>query len=63
MLHTDYPFPRCSQSILSVLMDNLKDRKLDDYYQVEEELMNKKSVTRPVIDVLRDADAGGPLDR
>lgn len=44
-------------------MDHLKDRKLDDYYQVEEELMNKKSVTRPVLDMLRSDEAGTKLDR
>jgi hypothetical protein len=49
--------------MLGELMDNLRDRKLDDYYQTEEELMNKKALTRPILDLLRDPEAGTALDR
>ena len=51
------------QTMLGELMDNLRERKLDDYYQAEEELMNKKALTRPVQELLADADAGTALDR
>ncbi|EGD75897.1 hypothetical protein PTSG_00606 [Salpingoeca rosetta] len=50
-------------NILTSLMKSIEDRKLDDYYQLEEEVMNNKSLSRPVLELLKDEDAGTVMDR
>ncbi|EDQ88702.1 uncharacterized protein MONBRDRAFT_32644 [Monosiga brevicollis MX1] len=50
-------------SLLTSIMDNLSSRKLDEYFQTEEEVMNKKTVSIPVLDMLKNPEAGTLEDR
>eukprot|EP00051_Salpingoeca_urceolata_P031156 m.10522 g.10522 ORF g.10522 m.10522 type:complete len:632 (-) comp3809_c0_seq1:25-1920(-) len=50
-------------TLLTTVVDHLKERQLDSYYEMEEEIMNGKKLSRPLIELLSDPAAGTPEDR
>jgi hypothetical protein len=50
-------------TLLTAVMTQLGERHLDAYYEMEEEIMNKKKLSRQVLDLLSDPEAGMPEDR
>eukprot|EP00048_Salpingoeca_helianthica_P016594 m.233165 g.233165 ORF g.233165 m.233165 type:complete len:626 (-) comp19003_c0_seq1:62-1939(-) len=48
-------------NLLTRIMEQLKDRQLDVFYEVEEEIMNKKTPSKPVLEILRQS--GNPQDK
>eukprot|EP00052_Salpingoeca_macrocollata_P015390 m.122607 g.122607 ORF g.122607 m.122607 type:complete len:638 (-) comp19669_c0_seq1:54-1967(-) len=50
-------------NMLTEVMSKLGARHLDSYYEMEEEIMNKKKLSKPLLELLSDPEAGTPDDR
>ncbi|XP_071963564.1 sec1 family domain-containing protein 1-like isoform X1 [Antedon mediterranea] len=50
-------------NLATSLLDKIKARKLDVYFEVEERLMTKMSLDKPLMDIISDVDAGTPEDK
>ncbi|XP_022095656.1 sec1 family domain-containing protein 1-like [Acanthaster planci] len=50
-------------NVATALLDQIKARKLDVYFELEEKLMSKQSLDKSLMDVITDPDAGTPDDK
>ncbi|XP_071787195.1 sec1 family domain-containing protein 1-like [Asterias amurensis] len=50
-------------NVATALLDQIKARKLDVYFELEEKLMSKQSLDKSLMDVITDPDAGSPEDK
>ena len=49
--------------LLSAVMELIKSRRLDAFYELEEEILNKKTLSRPILEVLSDGELENPRDK
>lgn len=49
--------------IATSILDFIKSRRLDSFFELEEKIMSKLTLDRPLIDVLRDPEFGNPEDK
>ncbi|XP_002732351.1 sec1 family domain-containing protein 1-like [Saccoglossus kowalevskii] len=50
-------------NIASAVLDHIKARKLDIYFEMEEKLMGKSSLDKSILDMINDPDAGTAEDK
>lgn len=50
-------------TIATTILDYIKARKLDEYFEMEEKLMSKASIDKSLMDFISDPDAGTPDDK
>ncbi|XP_072169857.1 sec1 family domain-containing protein 1-like [Diadema setosum] len=50
-------------NVATALLDHIKARKLDVYFELEEKLMSKQTLDKSLMDVISDPDAGTPEDK
>ncbi|XP_074640087.1 sec1 family domain-containing protein 1-like [Tubulanus polymorphus] len=50
-------------NIATALLDHIKMRKLDLYFEMEEKLMSKATLDKSLIDIISDPEAGTPEDK
>uniref|UniRef100_A0A8C5HVM5 Sec1 family domain-containing protein 1 n=2 Tax=Gouania willdenowi TaxID=441366 RepID=A0A8C5HVM5_GOUWI len=50
-------------NVATAVLDHIKSRKLDVYFEFEEKLMGKSTLDKSLLDVISDPDAGMPEDK
>ncbi|KAI6657600.1 hypothetical protein LOD99_343 [Oopsacas minuta] len=50
-------------NIAMTLLDNIKERKLDEYFEIEEKIMTRSTIDKGVLDIIRNPQAGVELDK
>lgn len=50
-------------NIATALLEHIKQRKLDNYFEMEERLMSKATLSQSLMDVITDPEAGKPEDK
>lgn len=50
-------------TIATCLLDHIKKRKLDIYFEIEEKIMSRTSLEKSIMEILNDPDAGTPEDK
>ncbi|KRZ15762.1 Sec1 family domain-containing protein 1, partial [Trichinella zimbabwensis] len=50
-------------NIATAVLEQIKCRKLDVFFEAEEKIMNKQATERPVIDMIKDAECGSAEDK
>lgn len=50
-------------NVATALLEEIKARKLDMYFEMEEKLMSKQTQDRSILDVIQDPEAGKPEDK
>ena len=50
-------------TIATSLLSSIKDRKLDEYFEMEEKLMSKTTAEKSVMDFINDPEGGCPADK
>ncbi|XP_013396330.1 sec1 family domain-containing protein 1 [Lingula anatina] len=50
-------------NIATALLDQIKARKLDTYFEIEEKMMSKASLEKSLMDIITDPEAGTPEDK
>ncbi|XP_061531379.1 sec1 family domain-containing protein 1 [Phycodurus eques] len=50
-------------NVATAVLDHIKTRKLDVYFEYEEKLMSKSTLDKSLLDVVSDPDAGTPEDK
>ncbi|KRZ23099.1 Sec1 family domain-containing protein 1 [Trichinella pseudospiralis] len=50
-------------NIATAVLEQIKCRKLDVFFEAEEKIMNKQATERPVIDMIKDAECGSVEDK
>ncbi|KHJ43729.1 Sec1 family protein [Trichuris suis] len=50
-------------NIATAVLEQIKVRQLDSFFEAEEKLMNKQSTDRPVLDIIKDQNVGSPEDK
>ncbi|XP_034015687.1 LOW QUALITY PROTEIN: sec1 family domain-containing protein 1 [Thalassophryne amazonica] len=50
-------------NLATAVLDHIKSRKLDVYFEYEEKLMSKLTLDKSVLDIITDPDAGTPEDK
>ncbi|XP_008396904.1 sec1 family domain-containing protein 1-like [Poecilia reticulata] len=50
-------------NVATAVLDHIKSRKLDVYFEHEEKLMSKSTIDKSLLDVIGDPDAGTPEDK
>ncbi|KAK4324075.1 hypothetical protein Pmani_005260 [Petrolisthes manimaculis] len=50
-------------SIAMALLNNIKSRKLDVFFEAEEKIMGRATLERPLLEIIRDSEVGSPLDK
>lgn len=50
-------------NVATALLEEIKARKLDMYFEMEEKLMSKQTQDRSILDVIQDPEAGRPEDK
>lgn len=50
-------------TIATTILDYIKARKLDEYFEMEEKLMSKASIDKSIMDFISDPEAGTPDDK
>lgn len=49
--------------IATTILNSIKSRRLDSFFETEEKIMSKLALDRPLIDVLKDSEFGQPEDK
>lgn len=49
--------------IATNILNSIKSRRLDSFFEIEEKIMSKLTLDRPLIDVLKDSEFGQPEDK
>ncbi|KAF3700715.1 Sec1 family domain-containing protein 1 SLY1 -like protein [Channa argus] len=50
-------------NVATAVLDHIKSRKLDLYFEYEEKLMSKSTLDKSLLDIISDPDAGTPEDK
>ncbi|MED6291042.1 Sec1 domain containing protein 1 [Characodon lateralis] len=50
-------------NVATAVLDHIKSRKLDVYFEYEEKLMSKSNTDKSLLDIISDPDAGTPEDK
>uniref|UniRef100_A0AAR2JP43 Sec1 family domain-containing protein 1 n=1 Tax=Pygocentrus nattereri TaxID=42514 RepID=A0AAR2JP43_PYGNA len=50
-------------NVATAVLDHIKSRKLDVYFEYEEKLMSKSTMDKSLLDIISDPDAGTPEDK
>uniref|UniRef100_A0A668S5G8 Sec1 family domain-containing protein 1 n=1 Tax=Oreochromis aureus TaxID=47969 RepID=A0A668S5G8_OREAU len=50
-------------NVATAVLDHIKSRKLDVYFEFEEKLMSKSTLDKSLLDIISDPDAGTPEDK
>ncbi|XP_017295893.1 sec1 family domain-containing protein 1 isoform X1 [Kryptolebias marmoratus] len=50
-------------NVATAVLDHIKSRKLDVYFEYEEKLMSKSALEKSLLDIISDPDAGTPEDK
>ncbi|XP_077586863.1 sec1 family domain-containing protein 1 [Stigmatopora nigra] len=50
-------------NVATAVLDHIKSRKLDVYFEYEEKLMSKSTLDKSLLDIIGDPDAGTPEDK
>uniref|UniRef100_A0A8D2ZHR0 Sec1 family domain containing 1 n=1 Tax=Scophthalmus maximus TaxID=52904 RepID=A0A8D2ZHR0_SCOMX len=50
-------------NVATAVLDHIKSRKLDVYFEYEEKLMSKATLDKSLLDIISDPDAGTPEDK
>uniref|UniRef100_A0A3B1JBJ3 Sec1 family domain containing 1 n=1 Tax=Astyanax mexicanus TaxID=7994 RepID=A0A3B1JBJ3_ASTMX len=50
-------------NVATAVLDHIKSRKLDVYFEYEEKLMSKSTLDKSLLDIITDPDAGTPEDK
>ncbi|KAM9777764.1 sec1 family domain-containing protein 1 [Neosynchiropus ocellatus] len=50
-------------NVATAVLDHIKSRKLDVYFEYEEKLMSKSALDKSLLDIITDPDAGTPEDK
>jgi sec1 family domain-containing protein 1 len=50
-------------NISTALLDHIKNRKLDNYFETEEKLMNKVSIEKSIMEIINDPESGTTEDK
>lgn len=50
-------------SIAMALLNSIKSRKLDVYFEMEEKIMGRTTLERPVLEIIKDPECGSPKDK
>uniref|UniRef100_A0A3Q3WY04 Uncharacterized protein n=1 Tax=Mola mola TaxID=94237 RepID=A0A3Q3WY04_MOLML len=50
-------------NVATAVLDHIKSRKLDVYFEYEEKLMSKSTLDKSLLDIISDPDAGTPEDK
>uniref|UniRef100_A0A5S6R489 Sec1 family domain containing 1 n=1 Tax=Trichuris muris TaxID=70415 RepID=A0A5S6R489_TRIMR len=50
-------------NIATAVLEQIKARQLDSFFEAEEKLMNKQSTDRAVLDIIKDQKVGSPQDK
>ncbi|XP_053291002.1 sec1 family domain-containing protein 1 [Pleuronectes platessa] len=50
-------------NVATAVLDHIKSRKLDVYFEYEEKLMSKSTLDKTLLDIISDPDAGTPEDK
>ncbi|KAM6913087.1 sec1 family domain-containing protein 1 [Xenentodon cancila] len=50
-------------NVATAVLDHIKNRKLDVYFEYEEKLMSKSTLDKSLLDIISDPDAGTPEDK
>jgi len=50
-------------NVATALLEHIKARKLDVYFETEEKLMSKSVLDKSILDIISDPDAGNPEDK
>ncbi|XP_034432413.1 sec1 family domain-containing protein 1 [Hippoglossus hippoglossus] len=50
-------------NVATAVLDHIKSRKLDVYFEYEERLMSKSTLDKTLLDIISDPDAGTPEDK
>ncbi|XP_063039802.1 sec1 family domain-containing protein 1 [Engraulis encrasicolus] len=50
-------------NVATAVLDHIKTRKLDVYFEYEEKLMSKQTLDKSLLDIISDPDAGTPEDK
>ncbi|XP_061676539.1 sec1 family domain-containing protein 1 [Syngnathoides biaculeatus] len=50
-------------NVATAVLDHIKTRKLDVYFEYEEKLMSKSTLDKSLLDIISDPDAGTPEDK
>uniref|UniRef100_A0A3Q2DUM2 Sec1 family domain containing 1 n=1 Tax=Cyprinodon variegatus TaxID=28743 RepID=A0A3Q2DUM2_CYPVA len=50
-------------NVATAVLDHIKSRKLDVYFEYEEKLMSKSTIDKSLLDIISDPDAGTPEDK
>lgn len=49
--------------VATCILNTIKSRRLDSFFEIEEKIMSKLTLDRPLIDVLKDSEFGQPEDK
>ncbi|KAH8377973.1 hypothetical protein KR093_008220, partial [Drosophila rubida] len=49
--------------IATAILNYIKARRLDSYFEIEEKIMSKQTLDKPLLELLRDAEFGQPEDK
>ncbi|EDW03900.1 GH11497 [Drosophila grimshawi] len=49
--------------IATAILNYIKARRLDSYFEIEEKIMSKQTLDKPLLELLRDVDFGQPEDK
>lgn len=50
-------------SIAMALLNSIKSRKLDVFFEAEEKIMGRATLERPLLEIIKDTECGSPVDK